>query len=80
VQLASYAKPELAEKGWRELSAAAPELFANRKPLVQEGQLADQSTVWRLRTGPYAAYSEAAGFCEQLKSRGLDCYVAQPGS
>lgn len=80
VQLASYVKPELAEKGWQEISAAAPELLADRKPLVQEGRLADQSTVWRLRMGPYTAYSEAAGMCEKLKSRGVDCYVAQPGS
>jgi Flp pilus assembly protein TadD len=80
VQLASYTKPEQAQKGWRELSAAAPELLADREPLVEEGQLADQTTVWRLRMGPYHAYSEAAGLCEKLKSRGLDCYVAGAGS
>jgi Flp pilus assembly protein TadD len=80
VQLASYAKPELAEKGWREISASAPDLLASRKPVVQESRLADQSTVWRLRTGPFPAYSEAAGLCERLKSKGVDCFVAQPGS
>jgi Flp pilus assembly protein TadD len=80
VQLASYVKPELAQKGWKEISAAAPELLADREPLVQEARLADQTTVWRLRMGPYPAYSEAAGMCEKLKSRGVDCYVAQPGS
>ena len=51
VQLASYLKREQAEKGWRELSAAAPELLADREPLVQEGRLDDESVVWRLRTG-----------------------------
>jgi Flp pilus assembly protein TadD len=80
VQLASYLKPELAEKGWKELSAAAPELLADRKPVVEEGRLADQTTVWRLRTGPYTAFSEAAGLCEQLKAKGVDCYVAPAGS
>jgi hypothetical protein len=73
-------KPELAEKGWQEIQAAAPELLADRKPLVEEGRLADESTVWRLRMGPYTAYSEAAGMCERLKTRGVDCYVAQSGS
>ena len=80
VQLASYLRPEQAEKGWRELSAAAPELLANREPLVEEGRLADESVVWRLRMGPYTAFSEAAGLCEQLKSRGLDCYITPSGS
>jgi hypothetical protein len=80
VQLASYLKPELAERGWKELSAAAPELLADRKPVVEEGRLADQTTVWRLRTGPYTAFSEAAGLCEQLKAKGVDCYVAPAGS
>ncbi len=79
VQLASYLKPELAEKGWRKLSAAAPELLADHKPMVEQGHLADETVVWRLRMGPYAAYSEAAGMCEQLKSRGVDCFVAQSG-
>jgi Flp pilus assembly protein TadD len=80
VQLASYLKPEQATKGWQELSAAAPELLADREPLVEEGQLEDQTTVWRLRVGPYRAYSEAVGLCEKLKSHGLDCYVAGDGS
>ncbi|HXV24763.1 MAG TPA: tetratricopeptide repeat protein [Alphaproteobacteria bacterium] len=80
VQLASYLAPELAEKGWRELSATAPELFADRKPMVEQGRLADETVVWRLRMGPYTAYSDAVGMCEQLKSRGLDCFVAQSGS
>jgi Flp pilus assembly protein TadD len=80
VQLASYANPELAEKGWQELSASAPDLLGSRNPVVQESRLADQSTVWRLRTGPFTAYSEAAGLCEQLRSKGMDCFVAQPGS
>ncbi len=80
MQIASYYRPDLAEKGWTELSAAAPELLADRKHLVEQGRLEDETVVYRLRMGPYEAYSEAAGLCEQLKAHGLDCYVAQPGS
>ena len=80
VQLASYLRPEQAEKGWRELSAAAPELLADREPLVQQGRLEDESIVWRLRMGPYASFSEAEGLCQEIKARGLDCYVAPSGS
>jgi Flp pilus assembly protein TadD len=80
VQLASYLKPEQAEKGWRELSAAAPELLADREPLVEQGRLEDESVVWRLRMGPYAAFSEAEGLCQRLRARGLDCFVAPSGT
>lgn len=80
VQIASYYRPDMAEKGWTELSAAAPELFADRKHLVEQARLEDETIVYRLRMGPYEAYSEAADICEQLKTRGLECYVAQPGS
>ncbi|MCI0431648.1 MAG: SPOR domain-containing protein [Rhodospirillales bacterium] len=80
VQLASYLKPEHAEQGWRELSATAPELLAERQYRVEEGRLDDNTTVWRLRAGPYSAFSEAEGLCEQLKTRGLNCFVARSGS
>ncbi len=80
VQLASYLKPEHAEKGWRQLSAAAPELLAEHQHRVEQGRLADDTVVWRLRMGPYTAFSDADGFCQQLKTRGLDCFVAPPGS
>ena len=79
VQLASYLKPEHAEKGWLELSATAPELLAQRQHRVEEARLADNTVVWRLRTGPYAALSEAEGLCDQLRTRGLDCFVARSG-
>jgi cell division protein FtsN len=80
VQLASYLNEKQAKKGWTELSATAPDLLSAKEPIVQEARLGNDSVVWRLRMGPYTAYSQAAGMCEQLKAHGVDCYVAPPGS
>jgi Flp pilus assembly protein TadD len=80
VQLASYLDEKQAQKGWGKLSATAPDLLSAHQPIVQEARLSDDSVVWRLRMGPYSAYSEAAGMCEQLKAHGVDCYVTSPGS
>ena len=80
VQLASYINEKQARKGWTELSATAPDLLSAKEPIVQEVRLGNDTVVWRLRMGPYSAYSKAAGMCEQLKAHGVDCYVAPPGS
>ena len=80
VQLGSYLNEEQAQKGWGKLSSSAPDLLSSHQPIMQETRLSNDSVVWRVRLGPYSAYSEAAGMCEQLKSHGLDCYVAPPGS
>lgn len=80
VQIASYRDEVQARRGWKELSATAPDLLSAKEPILQQAQLSDESVVWRLRMGPYARYSQAVGLCEQLKAHGLDCYVAPPGS
>jgi hypothetical protein len=80
VQLASYLNEARARKGWTELSATAPDLLSAKEPIVEEARLSNDSVVWRLRMGPYTAYSQAAGMCAQLKAHGVDCYVASPGS
>jgi hypothetical protein len=76
VQLASYENQTDAEDGWRELSAMAPELFVQLKPLVQEADLGEElGRVYRLRTGPFS-FAEARSLCNRLHEKQIDCVVA----
>jgi hypothetical protein len=74
VQLAAVGSREEAMAEWERLRRRAPEVFANRRPQVspleREGR-----TLWRLRTDGFADPAAARGFCEQVRARGLSCFV-----
>jgi hypothetical protein len=74
VQLAALGSREEAMAEWERLKRRAPEFFANRRPQVvpleREGR-----TFFRLRTDGFADQAAARGFCEQLRARGLSCFV-----
>jgi hypothetical protein len=78
VQLASYQSNGEADLAARRLRGAMNERYLSNDQdiFVVEANLR-QGVVYRLRTGPFQNYAVAASFCDEIKARGGDCFVAQ---
>lgn len=74
VQLAAVGTREEAMAEWERLKRRAPEYLGNRRPQVVPLER-DGKTFFRLRTDGFADQATARGFCEQLRARGLSCFV-----
>lgn len=74
VQLAAVASREEAMAEWERLKRRAPEFLANRRPQLVPLER-DGKTFFRLRTDGFADQAAARGFCEQLRGRGVACFV-----
>ena len=74
VQLAAVGTHQEAMAEWERLKRRAPEFLGNRRPQVVPLER-DGKTFFRLRTDGFADQAAARGFCEQLRARGLSCFV-----
>lgn len=75
-QLGAYRTEPRAEKGWKQLRAAAPEALGGVDHIVvADPRPNGQPTLYQLRTTAFAERRQAADLCEQLKARALDCFV-----
>jgi hypothetical protein len=78
VQLGALTSEEAARAEWDRLSRRAPELFQGRSPTVARlDRGAEQTPLFRLRTGGIADAEQAGQFCEQVRSRGGACVVVR---
>jgi hypothetical protein len=76
VQLAVYKSESRAEKGWRELTQAAPDVLGKLGHAVQRTQARDSGTaLYRLRTLAYADQAPARDICQKLRRRSIQCIV-----
>jgi hypothetical protein len=76
VQFAAYRTTKRAERGWREIRQAAPDLLGKLGHTVKKGGIGnDGSRLHRLRTLAYADPAPARALCENLKRRGVECLV-----
>jgi hypothetical protein len=74
VQLAAVGSREEATAEWERLKRRAPDFFGNRRPQIVPLER-DGRTFWRLRTDGFPDGAAARGFCEQVRARGLSCFV-----
>ncbi len=79
LRLASYRKPENAEKGWRILSKKHQDLLSSFNYAVAEVDLGvDKGIYHRLEAGPAGSLEEAAAICAEIKSHGDSCVAVKP--
>lgn len=74
VQLAALGSRDEAMAEWERLKRRAPDVFGSRRPQVVPLER-DGKTFYRLRTDGFADPAAARGFCEQVRARGLSCFV-----
>ena len=85
VQLAAYKTAGGAERGWRLLRKAAPDLLGSLGHVVVQPRGTNFTTkatspYFRLRTADAADRLEAVRLCATLRSRGMDCIVVRTAS
>ena len=76
VQLASLRSRAAAQRGWTDFQGRAPDLLKSQPLTIQQAQVSG-ATYYRIKAGDFASKSGAAGLCQKLKSRGLDCVVTK---
>jgi hypothetical protein len=76
VQFAAYHTGARAERGWRELRRAAPDLLGVLGHTVSKARNSKSAKqLHRLRTLAYADRAPAQALCEKLKRRDVECLV-----
>jgi cell division septation protein DedD len=76
VQVASYANPDEAARGWRVLLKSYPTSFNGLVPLVNQKNV-NGRTMYQLKVGPFVNKSFSADFCRMLKESGRDCLLTE---
>lgn len=78
VQLGAYLAEGAAERGWRALSARAPDILGSRTPaypIIEMEEDGETYTVVRMGVAVEEGYAAASGLCADLKEAGVDCLV-----
>jgi hypothetical protein len=77
VQVASFRSEADAMDAWQAFSAALPDLALGRAPVIQEADLGERGTYYRLRIAGFDQRNDAVTYCSALQDRGRDCLVAR---
>lgn len=73
VHLASYRDVENANTGWSQLLSEYGDLLGGLGPLVNQVEIPNKGTFYRLRAGPLESLDAAKRLCAGLKARGAYC-------
>lgn len=73
VQLASFKNPETAVREQTIVEEKFSDLLAGHDVFVQQVDLAEQGTYYRLRLGPFASLADARDTCARFQERDHDC-------
>jgi cell division septation protein DedD len=73
IQFASFLNPETAERETALVEQRFPDLLAGHEVFVQQTDIADQGTFYRVRLGPFASLAEARKTCARFQERDRDC-------
>ena len=76
VQVSSQRSEEAARATFRDLQARYPNILGPYEVNIQRADIPDRGTFFRVRVGPFSA-SDAQRLCNDLKSAGGDCILAQ---
>jgi len=77
VQLASMGTLEMARQHWELLRAKNAELLGDMTLNVEEANLGDRGTFYRIQIGPFPNEATAQDMCLQIKAQRLDCLVVR---
>lgn len=75
VQIAALRSEEAANAAWDRLSRRDPALFAGASKDIQRADLGGKGVYHRLRAGYFTDRTEAARFCDRVKTLGQECIV-----
>ncbi len=75
VQLGAMPTGDLVRARWQQLRAQHPDLLGQLGIQVQPVQTAQGQNLFRLRAGPLRDSRQAVQLCDQLRVRGVDCFV-----
>jgi len=73
IQFASFLSPETAVREQGLVEERFPELLDGHEIFVQQVDIADQGTFYRVRLGPFASLAEAHATCARFQERDRDC-------
>lgn len=80
VQLGAFSNPENADRGWRQLRDAHPDLLGEMEfdvslHISKVDLGANIGVVFRVQAGPFSKINDARALCSQLKSREVGCFL-----
>jgi cell division septation protein DedD len=83
VQLGAFSNPENADRGWRELRDAHPDLLGEMEfdvslHINKVDLGSDKGIVFRVQAGPFSEIDEARTLCSRLQSREVGCFLVRP--
>ena len=73
IQFASFLSPETAVREQGLVEEQFSDLLAGHEIFVQQADIADQGTFYRVRLGPFASLAEARATCARFQERDRDC-------
>ncbi|MEX0698074.1 MAG: SPOR domain-containing protein [Dongiaceae bacterium] len=76
VQVSSQRSEDAARATFRDLQARYPSILGPYEVNIQRAEIPDRGTFYRVRVGPFSA-SDAQRLCNDLKTAGGDCIIAQ---
>jgi cell division septation protein DedD len=76
VQVSSQRSEDAARATFRDLQARYPSILGPYDVNIQRAEIPDRGTFYRVRVGPFSA-SDAQRLCNDLKTAGGDCILAQ---
>ena len=77
VQVSSQRSMEQAQASFAALQSSYPSILGEYQANIQQAEVADQGTYYRVRVGPWATRDEAIEVCEALQAAGGSCFVSQ---
>lgn len=83
VQLGAFSNPENADRGWRQLRDAHPDLLGAMEfdvslQISKVDLGSDVGVVFRVQAGSFSEMNGARALCNKLMSRAVDCFPVAP--
>lgn len=77
LQLGAFREEALAEKAWRDVSAAAGPIIGGAGHAIQRADLGEKGVFYRLQAGAFGAAADAKSACKALEQRKIACFVVE---
>ena len=74
LQLAASRSEAEARQLWQKVSSSNPAL-ASKTPQIEEADVGDLGTFYRLQIGPFSDKTESEKLCNDLKRSGVECFL-----
>ncbi|MFD0987405.1 SPOR domain-containing protein [Methyloligella solikamskensis] len=74
LQLAASRSEAEARQLWQKVSSSNPAL-ASKTPQIEEADVGDLGTFYRLQIGPFSDKAESEKLCNDLKRSGVECFL-----